>query len=203
MKALDKEEEGSNILFQFVLCKGHEAALIWKNSIYCRQHNFDLSALEFSKEEEKILIYVEGYIPFLLKKKYWTRRHTPLGKAVLEMVNSWTIKADKYNDSKTLYEFTLSCTEKLNKVGLMIVNQKKFIFVRHVEPVARTVLNKSLMINYYEEDLRDVLLEKFLKHDLINENWCSLTKYIENDSLKDTIKIASLKNILELEHDLL
>ena len=68
-----------------------------------------------------------------------------------------------------------------------------FIFVRHIESVARTVLNKSLMINYCGEDLRDVLLEKFLKHDLIDKSWCSLTRYIENDSLKDTIKIAILK----------
>ena len=43
---------------------------------------------------------------------------------------------------------------------------------------------------YYGEDLRDVLLEKFLKHDLIDKSWCSLTRYIENYSLKDTMKIA-------------
>ena len=65
-----------------------------------------------------------------------------------------------------------------------------FIFVRHMESVARTVLNKSLMRYYYGEDLRDVLLEKFLKHDLIDKSWCSLTRYIENDYLKDTMKIA-------------
>ena len=193
LKALNMEEEGSDILFQFVLCKGYEAALIWKNSVYCRQHDFDPSALEFTKEEEKILRYVAGYIPFSLKKKYWTRRQTPLGKAVLDMVNSWTIKADENRDSKTLYEYTLSWTEKINRGGLMIVNESFFIFVRHVESVARTVLNKSLIINYCGEDLRDVLLEKFLKHDLIDKSWCSLTRYIENDSLKDTIKIAILK----------
>ena len=79
------EGEGSDILFQFVLCKGYEAALTWRNSIYCRQHDFDSSALEFTNRN---LIYVAGYIPFLLKKKHWTRRHTPLGKAVLEMINS-------------------------------------------------------------------------------------------------------------------
>ena len=49
------------------------------------------------------------------------------------------------------------------------------------------------MINYCGEDLRNVLLEKNLKHDLIDKSWCSLTRYIENDSLKDTIKIAILK----------
>ena len=64
-----------------------------------------------------------------------------------------------------------------------------FIFVRHMESVARTVLNKSLM-RYYGEDLRDVLLEKFLKHDLIDKSWCCLTRYIENYSIKDTMKIA-------------
>ena len=64
LKALDKEEEGSDILFQLVLCKGYEAAWICKNSIYCRQHDFHLSALEFTKEEEEILRSVTGYIPF-------------------------------------------------------------------------------------------------------------------------------------------
>ena len=63
------------------------------------------------------------YIPFLLKKKYWTRRQTPLVKAVLEMVNSRTIKADEKKDFKTLYECTLSWTEKINRGGLMIVNE--------------------------------------------------------------------------------
>ena len=49
------------------------------------------------------------------------------------------------------------------------------------------------MINYCGEDLRDVLLEKILEHDLIDKSWCSLTGYIENDSLKDAMKIAILK----------
>ena len=34
LKALNMEGEGSDILFQFVLCKSYEAALIWRNSIY-------------------------------------------------------------------------------------------------------------------------------------------------------------------------
>ena len=96
--------------------------------------------------------------------------------------------------SKTLYDYTLSWTEKVNQGRLMIVSEICFIFLRHVESVARTVLNKSLMINYCGEDLRDVLLENVLKHDLIDKSWCSLTRYIENDSLKDTMKIATLKN---------
>ena len=33
LKALDLEERWSDILFQFVLCKGYKAALIWKNSV--------------------------------------------------------------------------------------------------------------------------------------------------------------------------
>ena len=163
------EEEGSDILFQFVLCKGYEAA------IYCRRHDFDPFALEFTKEEKTMFRYVAGYIPFSLKKKYWTRTQTPLGKAVFDMVNSWTVKADENRDSKTLYEYTLSWTENINRDGLMTVNEIFFIFVRHVEPVARTVLNKSLIINHCVEDLRDLLLEKILKYDLIDKSWCPVT----------------------------
>ena len=89
---------------------------------------------------------------------------------MLDMMNSWTIKADESRDSKTLYDYTLSWTEKVNRGGLMIVNENFFIFVRRVESVAKTVLNKSLMINYFREDLRYVSLEKFLKHDLIGKS---------------------------------
>ena len=139
-----------------------------------------------------------GYVPFSSKNKYWTRRQVPLEKAVLDMVNSLTIKADKSKDSKTLYEYKLPWTDKINQGRLMIVNQNVFIFVRYIESVARTVLNKSLMINYCGKDLRDVLWEKSLKYYLLDKNWwCSLTRYIENDtryiennSLKDKIKIA-------------
>ena len=49
------------------------------------------------------------------------------------------------------------------------------------------------MIDYCGEDLRDILLEIFLKHDHIDKSWFSLTRYIKNDSLKDTMKIAILK----------
>ena len=52
----------------------------------------------------------------------------------------------------------------------MIINEKFFIFVRRVESVAKTVLNKTLMINYFREDLRYVSLEKFLMHDPIGKS---------------------------------
>ena len=53
LKALDLEEERSDILFQFVISKGYEAALIWKIPIYCKQRDFGLSALEFTNKKEK------------------------------------------------------------------------------------------------------------------------------------------------------
>ena len=89
---------------------------------------------------------------------------------MLDMMNSWTIKADERRDSKTLYDYTLSWTEKVNRGRLMIINEKFFIFVRRVESVAKTVLNKTLMINYFREDLRYVSLEKFLMHDPIGKS---------------------------------
>ena len=46
---------------------------------------------------------------------------------MLDMINSWTIKAVENRDSKTIYDYTLSWTEKINESGLMIVN--KFFFL--------------------------------------------------------------------------
>ena len=75
------EEEASDILFQFVLYKGCKGGLIWRNSIYCRQQDFDPSALEFTKEGEKIFRYVAG--------------KTPSIRVMLDMTNSWTVKLTK------------------------------------------------------------------------------------------------------------
>ena len=63
LKALDMKEDGSYILFQSGLYKGYEAALIWRNSIFI---NFQTSALEYTTEQEKILRYMAGYVPFSL-----------------------------------------------------------------------------------------------------------------------------------------
>ena len=63
LKALDMKEDRSYILFQSGLYKGYEAALIWRNSIII---NFQPSALEFTTEQEIILRYMAGYVPFSL-----------------------------------------------------------------------------------------------------------------------------------------
>ena len=59
------------------------------------------------------------------------------------------------------------------------------------------------MMNYCGEHLKDVLLQTFLKHDLTDKSWCSLTRYIENDSFKDNENCYTEKNGLKLEHNLL
>ena len=75
-----------------------------KNSIHCRQHDFNLSALKFAKEEDKILRYLAGYIQFSLRQ----RKQKPPGKELLDMINLWAIKADENKASKTLNVYALS-----------------------------------------------------------------------------------------------
>ena len=38
LKNVDREELGSDVLSQFVLCKGYEATWVWRSSVYCGQH---------------------------------------------------------------------------------------------------------------------------------------------------------------------
>ena len=198
LKSLSVEEKGADILFQFIFFKGYEKFLVLRNSMFCKKESVNAAALQFSKEEEKILRYVAGYIPFTLKKRYKRRQKTPLGKAVSSIIDSWTLKADDDGNYDSLYSYTLSWTEKINRGGLMVVNDEFYQFIKHVESVARTVLNKSFMISYCGEDLRDVLLKKFLKHELIDKSWCSLTHNVDNESLKDAIKLAILKKWISI-----
>ena len=54
------------------------------------------------------------------------------------------------------------------------------------------------MINYYDEDLTDGLLEKILKHDLIDKSCCSLTAILDKifgTKWRDTIKLGKTSKI--------
>ena len=185
--------KGSDILFQFLIFKSYEKALIWKNSLQKISYSVSPSSLSFTENEEKVLRYVAGYIPFSLKKKYWSRKQTHVGKTVLSMINLWIVKGDEIKEDASLYEYSLSWTEKINRGGLMVVNESFYSFIKHIESVARSVLNKSLLITYAGEDLRDVLLKKFLRNQYIDKSWCSLTRNVESDALRNSIKIAILK----------
>ena len=75
--------QASDMLFQYIVTKFYELSLVWKNSIFINISSIDECGLEYIIEEEKILRYIAG------------ERHSPVGKAVFYLIDSWTCTTDK------------------------------------------------------------------------------------------------------------
>ena len=185
-------QRSSDMLFQFVVTKFYEMSLIWRNSVTIEKRECVADNLEFTLEEEKVLRYVAGYIPFFLKKRYYPLQNNAVGRAVLELIDCWVTKKD-IRESVNFYDYTNTWTERIDRGGLMLVNEDFYIFIRRVERVARSVLNRDLLLSYNGEDLREVIMEKFLTSELLDKSWSSLTRNIESMELAETIKLVILR----------
>ena len=195
------DQGSSDLLFQFVMSKNSHFSLQWKSFVLLKKADINAASLSLTPEEEKVLRYVAGFIPFSLKKKYYSRRDTNVGRVVLDLVSSWTssdLKDSRGESVSTLYEYSLSWTEKINRGGLMVVNEIFFVFIRRVESVARTIINRDLMINYKGEDLRDIILNKFLKSAFIDQSWCAMVRHVDCQELKNILKMAILKKWINI-----
>ena len=51
------------------------------------------------------------------------------------------------------------------------MNDEFYIFIRRIENVARSVLKCNIIENYKGEDLREVLMEKLNKSELVDIGW--------------------------------
>ena len=167
-----------------------QISLNWRNEKLLSDNTKTID-VKLSIEEQTTLRYVAGFIPFSLGKRFKNKQNSDIGKMVMETILSW--QANPAETDKTFLEFSKSWTEKVNRGGLFLVNDDFFIFIRRIENVARSVLNCNLILNYKGEDLRDVLMEKFNKSELIDIGWESLTKNLQSEETKKLLKQIILR----------
>ena len=107
---------------------------------------------------------------------------------VLETIASWRANPTELTNTTSFLEFSKSWTERINRGGLFLVNEKFFIFIRRIENVARSILNCNLLLDYNGQDLRDILMERLRRSMLVDISWDSLTKNITSeDQDQDTL----------------
>lgn len=168
-----------------------QISLSWRNE---QLINHEVKSIDttLSNEEQTTLRYVAGFIPFSLSNRYKNKQNTELGKMVMETISSWRANSNETNE-KSFLEFSKSWIDRVNRGGLFLVNDDFFIFIRRIENVARSVLNSNLISNYKGEDLRDVLMNKLKKSELVDIGWESLTKKLQCDETKQLLKEIILR----------
>ena len=147
---------------------------------------------ELTKEEQEVVSYVAGYMIFSLKRKYKKLQTSSSSKeiavAALQLLQSLETKGNSEFKSNSFLDFTHKWVEKVNRGGLVRVNDNMFIFVRRIENVVRQVLNIKFMKIYKGEDLRDILQKELEKSSLIDLGWDSLSRLLPNRDLAAVLK---------------
>ena len=152
-----------------------------------RNSSEKLLELTLTKEEEEVLYYVSGYTVFSLVKKY-TRllannvKHTGYSDAMQFLSSSRT--EDSNMKANSFHNYVKKSTEIQSRGELIQVNDSMSVFVKRTEYTVRSVLNINLISVYKGEDLRELIENKLLDSDSVNQIWDSITRYLPNEQLK-------------------
>ena len=105
--------------------------------------------LELSKEEEKILYYVAGYLVFSLLKKYRKlekrKKKHHIAIASMQFLESLRVSGDNSFNSNDFETYVQEWLCQVNCGGLIKVNQKAFFFIYNIEITVRDLLNISII----------------------------------------------------------
>lgn len=194
---LKTDRYGFDILYTFLTTKIFSLILKWKNDQLIATPKVDYRSVQISQDEDKVLRYVSGFIPFALKKRFLRVKESPLRNAALQAVSAWCLEEEEA-DKTDFYDYTLSWTNRINRGGLMIVKESFFVFIRRVELSVRGILNQTLIKTYNGEDLRDTLFNRLMSDSLIESTWASLSRMILSNKLRATLKEIILKKWINL-----
>lgn len=184
-----------NTLFQDCLDRFYKHSLAWRTATLFPPKAAELD-LKLTVAEEQTLRYVAGYVSFSISK-FYARKSTEVGKAILQLVQSWKVQKD-HGTENTFLAYTNKWVDRVNRGGLYVVNDDFYIFIRRVENAARTILNRSLMVKYRGEDLREVLMNAFNASEGIDTAWSTLTRCVENEKVCALLKQQILKKWISI-----
>ena len=94
----------------------------------------DVPAL--TRDEENILRYACGYIPFKLLNQYEKNLSSELTDGIIECLSSMAINGEE----STLFEYTTKWIELVNRGGLFEINNTAYTFFREIEMKVRKKL---------------------------------------------------------------
>ncbi len=125
-----------------------------------------------SKEEEQVLRYVAGYVPFALCEKLRTQKNSTAA-IYCKILSTW--RACTTDTVKSFLEYTNEWITIQNRGGLFHVNDDVFLFFRTIENEARQYLSRENLQNCVGQVKRK-LKTKIMAQKRIHDYWCNLTK---------------------------
>ena len=135
----------------------------------------DVPAL--TRDEENILRYACGYIPFKLLNQYEKNLSSELTDGIIECLSSMAINGEE----STLFEYTTKWIELVNRGGLFEINNTAYTFFREIEMKVRKKLFTAFDTKAVYQDPSENI-NSIGSDDDIQFYWTILSVDIENEA---------------------
>lgn len=142
----------------------------------------DGSAVEIpalTSDEENILRYVAGYVPFKLLKRYEKDLSLESTVGIIECLSAMAVNGEE----SSLLEYTRKWTHLVNRGGLFEVNDTTYTLFREIEKKIRKKLLVAFDRKTSDNDLRESLINSIASDDNIQFYWTILSVDIESEIL--------------------
>ena len=145
---------------------------------------------ELTVDEENVLRYVAGYIPYKLLKKYEQRCDEEYMETV-ECLHSMAVTGDE----SSLMEYTRKWCLQIDRGGLFEVNDSAYLLFREIEIGVREKLIASFSTSACDEEKRkDAITNAVAASDNVQFFWTLLSVDISNEKTA----IAVLREMIQL-----
>ena len=146
-------------------------------------------AASMTKEEENIVRYASGYVPYSLMKKH-ERNVTEKSAFFVECLSSMAVNGEE----ESFLEYTREWSSKVNRGGLFEINDTSFTVFREIELCIRDKLSSTLASFTAHPGTKDQLVKEAFEDSDVQFYWSLLSTDIEDLSDADEL----LKEIVEL-----
>lgn len=127
-------------------------------------------------DEENILRYVAGYVPYKMLKRY--EKNPSMNSAgVIECLSAMAVNGDESG----FFEYTTQWIARVNRGGLYEINDNTYTFFTEIEVRVRKQLFIAFDRKATDEDLRESIIDSVASDEDVQFYWTILSVDIESE----------------------
>ena len=175
--------QGGDILLQFILRTYFYLLLKQRNETDVPDEQNSNVQYELTEEEQQVVRYIAGYIPYALLKTYskLEAKGNSAAGVFVKQLKSWRLDQDANTSVATFLAYTTRWTNQLNRGGLFLPKDELFLFFRCVESELLKKLKTMTVKTMRDGNMRDDLFGWVVNNIKINTSWRSLSRNLTSE----------------------
>eukprot|EP00058_Branchiostoma_floridae_P021018 XP_002606508.1 hypothetical protein BRAFLDRAFT_126441 [Branchiostoma floridae] len=186
------------LLHQFLTRQVFEGLLRKRHTVDAPISSEARVASTMTPEEEQVVRYIAGFIPFALLKKYRKLANNKVAQLYVHILQQWRVSSVD-NRPSTFLLYTELWINEVSRGGLFMVKDEVYLFFRRVENVVRSTANLEQLRQGKLSGLRDEIIKNLESSYIVNKYWCDIaTAHISNEKVSMALLEAVLHKYVNL-----